>query len=462
MHYHIVGIAGAGMSAIANILLDQGHTVSGSDLTANRLTRALQARGVTFHVGHDPAYVQGADALVVTAAARPDHPEVVAAHTAGIPIRNRADLWRDWSQGRRVIAVAGTHGKTTTTAMIALILSHAGIAPGFLIGSESPDLGTNARWGEPAAPLVIEADEYAHAFLALTPAIAVITNVEWDHPDIFTTEAAYYAAFNQFAAQTHAAILVCGDAGTGTQQLALRDLAVRHLTYGLAESNDYRAVPAGDDGWQVVRRGSSMVGGRFSLAVPGHHNVCNALAAIAVADWLGIDMHIATTALQAFRGTARRFEIKGEVAGVTVIDDYAHHPTEVRATLAAARERYGARRIVVYVQPHTYSRTRALFDQWPGAFVDADSVLIGAIYGARETAWPGDDLAQQLTRQIAAAGAQRTNPQHVAYVGSVAEATTAALALVQPGDVLLTLGAGDGDRVGMGVLEHLQSQTSGW
>lgn len=465
MHYHIIGIAGAGMSAIANILLDQGHRVSGSDLSANQLTAALAARGATTHVGHDPAYIAGADALVATSAVKGEHPELVAARARGIPILKRADLWRDWSQQRAVIAIAGTHGKTTTTAMIALILTHAGLNPGFLIGSASSDLGTNARWGAPAAPLVIEADEYDRAFLALTPSIAVITNMEWDHPDIYPTEAEYYAAFEQFAAQTSAVILRCGDSGTGTQRLTRADTHAQLLAYGLEEANDYRAVFVGDaqptttDGrvWSVISDRWSAVGGQFALSVPGLHNVCNALAAIGVAGRLGLDMRVVAEALRSFRGTARRFELKGEAGGVTVIDDYAHHPTEVRATLAAARARYNPRRIVAYVQPHTYSRTRALFDDWPEAFTNADVVLVGDIYGAREVG-PEDDprgnLAQQLTAGIRAAQARGPMPPPVFYVGSVAEATTAALALLQPGDVFLTLGAGDGYRVGEEVLER--------
>lgn len=440
MHYHIVGIAGAGMSAIAHILLDQGHTVSGSDLSANQATALLSGRGARVYQGHDPGYVAGADVLLTTSAARADHPELLAAQAQGIPLRKRADLWRDWSQQRAVIAVAGTHGKTTTTAMIALVLMRAGFDPGFLIGADVPDLGVSARWGDPAAPLLIEADEYDRTFLALRPRIAVITNIEWDHPDIYPTATDYFAAFAQFAAQTSEVMLL----GEGC---ALGDIPVRRSTYGLAEGSDYRAVLLE----QTPLTRFSVGAAQFTLQVPGLHNVHNALAAVAVADQLGVATPLLAAALHDFRGTGRRFELKGSSAGITVVDDYAHHPTEVRATLAAARQwvlRSGSGasgRVVAYLQPHTFSRTMALFDLWPHAFADADLVLVGDIYAAREQ---GDAaaLAQRLTAHIAA-----VHPA-VQYVGNVAAAVQATLKLLQPGDLLLTLGAGDGYRVGEAVL----------
>ncbi len=467
MRYHIVGIAGAGMSAIANILLDQGHHISGSDRQPNQVTSALARRGATLYVGHDPAYIQGTDAVIVTSAVRGNHPEVDAAHAAGIPVLKRVDVWRDWSQRRAVIAIAGTHGKTTTTAMIAFVLSQAGLQPGFLVGSHVPDLGTNARWGDPAAPLIIEADEYDYTFLSLSPQIAVITNAEWDHPDVYSTEDAYYAAFNQFIAQVQTTVLVCGDVGSGSERLAWQVLSGQRLTYGLEATNDYQAILAhAGRSWSVYRHApdrrhpipATPVVQSCELTLPGLHNVRNALAALSVADILGIDSASAASALGVFRGTARRFEHKGEVAGITVIDDYAHHPTEVRATLAAARMWYGSRRLVVYLQPHTYSRTHTLLDQWTEAFHAADLVLIGDIYGARETlatAAAHTNLARHLAERVAAAHAQATRPARVVYAGSVPEATRLAQTLLEPGDVFLTLGAGDGDQVGMTILETL-------
>lgn len=456
MRYHIVGIAGAGMSAIAHLLLDQGHTVSGSDLLANRMTESLQARGALTHVGHSAALVKGADALLATAAVKPDHPEVAAARAAGIPLIRRKELWREWSQQREIIAVAGSHGKTTTTAMVALLLSRAGSDPGYLVGSESFDLGGNARWGNPAAPLVIEADEYDRAFLALTPALALITNIDWDHPDIYPTSGDYLAAFGQFVAQTRQVVLVCGDGLAGEVREALATSTACLTTYGLDETNDYRALPLapceGDLSDSVpfaIRRRNQMLAGRYQVALPGAHNVCNGLAALAVADILGIEVGSVGPALRTFQGTARRLELKGETGGVLVVDDYAHHPTEVRATLAAVRARYAGRRVVAYVQPHTYSRTRALLEQWEGAFEQADVVLVGAIYAAREAPPPEmtpAELAAQVVGQIA------RSHSDVAYVGPVDAAIEAARARLQPGDVLLTLGAGDSCRVGEALL----------
>lgn len=466
MRYHIVGIAGAGMSAIANLLLDQGHAVGGSDPAANRQTAALAARGATVFQGHSPAHVAGADAVLATAAVRPDHVELAAARVAGIPVLGRADLWRQWSRERRVVAVAGTHGKTTTSAMVAVALRAAGLDAGYLVGAEVPDLGGNAAWGDPAAPLVIEADEYDRAFLALAPDVAVITNVEWDHPDIYPTAEEYHAAFRQFAAAASSPrrVVLCGD-DEGAMALGPAEATLYGIEERLATDPvscrlaplDWTAsgvTPTASGGvyfdvWRYSRR--RMAQGRAGsqeLAVPGAHNVRNALAALAVAELLGADLHLASKALVRFRGTARRFELKGEAGGVTVIDDYAHHPTEARATLAAARARYPGRRIVAYLQPHTFSRTAALLDDWPAALAGADLVLVGDVYAAREQGdAPG--LARELAGRIAATGVEAR------AVGAVDAAAAALIAEARPGDVALTLGAGDGDRAGLALLEHL-------
>ncbi|MEI8164823.1 MAG: UDP-N-acetylmuramate--L-alanine ligase [Chloroflexales bacterium] len=462
MHYHIVGIAGAGMSAIAGLLLDQGHTVSGSDVAANRLTVALAARGATVYQGHSPAYLAGAEALVSSAAVKRDHVELEAARTAGLPRIGRADLWRQWSRERPVLAVAGTHGKTTTSAMIAVALRAAGVAAGYLIGAEVPDLGGNAAWGDPAAPLVIEADEYDRVFLALTPTVAVITNVEWDHPDIYPSTEAYQAAFRQFAASVSSPgrLVLCGD-DTGAMALGMPEATLYGIEERLASDPvSCRLAPfdwtasgvttdtAGTtfDLWHYNRR--RMAQQRIAsqaLRLPGAHNVRNALAALAVVALVGADLELAAAALARFTGTARRFELKGEAGGVTVIDDYAHHPTEVRATLAAARSRYVGRRLVVYLQPHTFSRTEALLDAWADACGDADLLLVGDVYAAREQ---GDahGMALALADRIASTGV------HVRAVGTVTAAAAALMAEVRPGDVVLTLGAGDGDRIGVALL----------
>ncbi len=468
MHYHIIGIAGSGMSAIAAILLDQGHSVSGSDLNSNRLTAALAARGATIYQGHASAHVAGADAVLVTAAARPDHLELVAARDAGIPVLSRADLWREWSRQRPVVAVAGTHGKTTTSAMIAVALRGAGVEAGYLIGAEAPDLGGNAAWGRPDAPLVIEADEYERVFLALHPAVAVITNVEWDHPDIYPSAEEYAATFARFAALAPSPdrVVLCGD-DPGALALGLAEATLYGIEESLATDPvscrlapfDWSAsgvAPTADGGvrfdlWRYNRqRFAEQRPGGLSLRLPGRHNVRNALAALAVCALLQAPLDAAVRALAAFRGTARRFEIKGEAAGVTVVDDYAHHPTEARATLDAARARFPGRRLVLYLQPHTFSRTTALLDVWPAACGAADLVRVGDVYAAREQ---GDApaLARALAERVAALGLDAR------YAGGVEAAARLLAAEVRPRDVVLTLGAGDGDRVGVLLLEHLRA-----
>ncbi|MGC8801559.1 MAG: UDP-N-acetylmuramate--L-alanine ligase [Chloroflexus sp.] len=466
-HYHIVGIAGAGMSAIAHLLLDQGHTVSGSDLTTNRATTALAARGVRIWQGHDPAYVCGADAVLATAAIRGEHPELTAAAALGIPRLSRADLWQAWSAQRPVIAVAGTHGKTTTSAMTALALRGGGVACGFLIGADVPALGGSAQWGDPTAPLVIEADEYDRVFLALTPAMAIVTNVEWDHPDIYPTAADYSAAFAEFAGQVRdrRRLLLCAD-DPGAVALDVDGQARR---YGIDEqlTCDPVSCRLAPLDWTASRVTVTAEGQQFdlwyydrqtfarrfalmvTLAVPGIHNVRNATAALAAAAIWGADLQAAGTALATYRGSSRRFEVYGEVAGVTVIDDYAHHPTEVQAIIAAAQQRYPGRRVVVYIQPHTFSRTRSLWEQWPEACHAAAIVLIGDVYPAREQGDPAV-LATELVAYLVSRGV-------VAYYGGgIATAAERLVALVQPGDVVLTLGAGDSDRVAAMVIAQLQ------
>jgi UDP-N-acetylmuramate--alanine ligase len=455
MHYHIVGIAGAGMSAVATMLLDQGHTVSGSDLQENTLTAALMARGALINRGHDPSFVTGADALIATSAVHPDHPELVAARMCGIPLLKRPDVWKSWSQERSIIAVAGTHGKTTTTAMISFVCIHAGLEVGFLIGSEVPQLGTNARWGNPLAPLIIEADEYDYAFLGLQPDIAVITTIEWDHPDIFPSETTYMAAFAQFIQKVNNVVLLSEQIPFAMENISGGPHVVH---YGFETQNEYRAIASEDqpETWNVATPSSSC-SAMLKLAIPGRHNVRNALATLSVVDLLGLNIEDAAQNLAHFQGTARRFEFKGERDGVLVIDDYAHHPTEVAATLSAARSRYPESRIVAYVQPHTFSRTEALIEQWATAMNDADMVFIGDVYASREAGRiassdvphldPREELARELVKKIGKVH------RYVFYAGTIEEAIASLVIVLRSGDVLITMGAGDGFRVGEGILQ---------
>lgn len=467
MHYHVIGIGGAGMSAIAHLLLDRGDTVSGSDANHSAAWHALQARGVRITLGHDAANVTGADVVLTTSAVRAPNPELDAAQVHGIPVRKRHDLWQQWSHERRIIAVAGTHGKTTTSALIAHALRSAGFNPGYLIGAEVPDLPVLATWGDPHDPLIIEADEYDRTFLALSPDITVITNVEWDHVDIYPDYADYTAAFAQFAQQTpHAErVLVCGDdagvrasvtrAGVrwyGIDQDIARDpvACARNPLDWAASAVHYDAPMQCFQAWSYDRKRFAMrLHQSLQIQLAGLHNVNNALAAYAACILAGADPQRVAQALVSFRGAHRRFEYKGTSAGVTVIDDYGHHPTEVKAVLAAARIRFASQRLIAYVQPHTYSRTLSLAREWANAFGDADVVCIGDIYASREQPLPGID-AHWLAQHIA-------HPQ-VAATGNVHQSVAWLCAHVQAGDVVITLSAGDGTAVGPALLAQLEAR----
>lgn len=454
MHYHVIGIAGAGMSAIAHILLDQGHTVSGCDRQSNALTAELAARGVAVYTGHDPAHLDGVDVVAISSALAADTPELQAARERDIPLLKRADLWHEWSAAKPTLAVAGTHGKTTTTAMCAWVLQELGYDPAYIVpaGGPVPGLARFARWG--SGPFVIEADEYDRLFLGLTPAVAVITSVDWDHVDVYATREQVEDAFAQFARQIRRGLVACvDDAGVRRLRQDGRLAGAPIAEYGLHPNHGWHAanivVQADRSVFDVQYAGQQRL--QASLGVPGRHNVQNALGAAAgVFELLGDDVEPAAIweALGRFQGAARRFELKGEAGGVLVVDDYAHNPAKVRAALQAARERYPQRRVVAYFQPHTFSRTRALVDDFAASFGDAEVLLIGDIYPSRERAadFPGVD-AWYLTQRILDTGAIAS--------GDLAASAQALLRLLQPGDVLITLGAGDGYLVGEQVLAEL-------
>ncbi len=458
---HIIGIGGAGMSPLARILLAMGKAVSGSDLRLSPVTASLSALGAHIYEGHSPEHVGAADLVVITSAAKEDNPEIQAARQRGIPVVIGSDLLGGLMDERQGIAVAGTHGKTTTTAMIALILERAGLDPTIVVGGEMRDLALSGKLGR-GPHLVAEADEYDERFLQLRPAIAVVTNVEADHLDFYGNMQNLRFAFRRFVERIQPGgwLVACGD-DAGARELGetrtlaslggLRDLAgVRgsSLLYGLEGDADWRASDLAHNGeggydFMVSWRGETV--GSFRTIIPGRHNVQNALAAIAVARLVGIEMQSVRATLSDFHGAGRRFELKGEADGVTVIDDYAHHPTEIRATLAAARERYPGRRIVAVHQPHTFSRLRNLLPQFAACFGDADVVLICDIYPARET----DSLGVHSQDLVAA-----MDHPGVRYAGDLAEAAAELQRLVCPGDVVLTLGAGPVNGVGEKLLER--------
>lgn len=450
---HFIGIGGAGLSAIARVLLEQGAVVSGSDWERSPAAEALARDGARVFTGHRAENITGADLVVISSAVLPSNVEVLEAREADIPVLKRPELLRQMMDGQFGVAVAGTHGKTTTTAMIASVLLEAGRDPTFIVGGVIAGLETNARAGG-SDLFVIEADEYDRTFLSLEPTVAVITNVEHDHPDCYPTFADIQIAFAEFAALVprDGLLAVCWDnpaaRALGEQR---RDAGAQATFFGLGPGAEWRAEEirpnfAGGVDFLATRQGQVL--GLVRLRLPGAHNASNAMAALAVADFLGVPFRVARATLTNFRGVGRRFEIKGEVGGVTVVDDYAHHPTEIRATLQAARERFPQRRLWAVWQPHTFSRTQALLVEFAEAFGMADHVVVLPIYASREV----DTLGVRSADVTAA----MRHPD-VRCAGSLDEALVWLGTEVRPGDVVLTLGAGDGYRVGEWLIEVLRN-----
>jgi len=451
-HVHLVGIGGTGLSAIATLLLEGGVAVSGSDAQASAMTEHLQALGARVFIGHQAANIAGANVVVISSAVAADNPEVLAAQAAGIPVQKRAEFLGDLMIGTTGVCVAGTHGKSTTTALIAHLLLSAGRDPSFIVGAVLTDLGTNARFGH-GPEFVIESDEYDGMFLGLKPKVAVVTNVEHDHPDCYPTVEDYTTAFTKFVNLVPAdGLLIISRDDKGAKEIgeAAASQGKHVLWYGLKNGVEWKAENVQANGFGgsdfVVTR-SGVTVGLVRIRLAGLHNVSNSLAALAVAEFLGVDFNSARNSLLEFQGIGRRFEVKGEASGVTVIDDYAHHPTEILATLAAAKRRYEGHTVWAMFQPHTYSRTRALLNEFAGAFGDADHVLVTDIYRSREL--PDETVsAKQLVSLM-------THPD-ARYVPALPDAVKALLAEVKSGDVLITLGAGVGNIVGEKVLEGLR------
>jgi len=465
-------VCGSGLSALALILQESGIQVSGSDRQASPLLHRLEAAGIEVTVGHRAENVTGAELVVRSSAVLDDNLEVRAARAAGIPVLKRSDFLRTFFaehiiRERRTIAVAGTHGKTTTTAMIATVLAALGQDPSYIIGGVPSNLGSNAHAGQ-GAHFVIEADEYDRMFLGLNPWIAVVTYVEHDHPDCYPTPQDFFETFRAFVGriQPGGVLLACADEPGAARLLSQSHLVeVRRLDYGLLKPGkaervpDYNArgmAPNAQGGFSFDAYHGEKRLAEVLLQVPGVHNVRNALAALAVADLLNLPMQDAANALAGFQGAGRRFELRGEINGVSVIDDYAHHPTEILATLAAARARFPQRRIWAVWQPHTYSRTRSLMDRFAQSFQDADAVLVTEIYAAREAPPPDGFSGRVVAGEIAAA-----RPGRLAlYAASLVEARDLLLAHLEPGDVVLVLSAGDADRISAELLERLRGGSS--
>jgi UDP-N-acetylmuramate--alanine ligase len=459
---HFIGIGGSGLSAIARLLLERGDTVTGSDRVLSPFAVDLQKAGATVYIGHHPRYVTGADWVVRSSAVPDDNPEVQAALMANIPVYKRADFLGQLMADKTGIAVAGTHGKTTTTAMIAWVLSELKRNPSFIIGSGMKNLGVNARAGK-GNVFVIEADEYDRMFLGLKPRIEIVTNLEHDHPDCYPTFEDMLAAFESFVDLLPAdgTLIVCAD-DKGTAPLITRARKAGKAVVGYALQSDMtinspnwiqaRGLKPNSLGGFSFNVASNLSGGLSSvsidLQVPGEHNVRNALAALAVVELLGLSTQKAAKALANFSGTGRRFELRGEAKGVMIIDDYAHHPTEIIATLAAARTRYPGRRIVAVWQPHTYSRTQTLFADFSRAFKDADEVIVSDVYASREA--KQDFTSAEVVSAMPHASAR--------YIATLQEISQYLIDHLQSGDVLLVLSAGDADQVSADVLAGLQKR----
>jgi UDP-N-acetylmuramate--alanine ligase len=450
-HYHFIGIGGVGLSPIARVLLERGHQVSGSDLIMSPAAQELREMGVMVSIGHDAANINNADVIIRSSAIPDTNAEVAAGNAAGIPVIKRVDFLVELTAGKKVIAVAGTHGKTTTTAMIAWCLSQIGLDPSYVIGGISKNLGSNAHAGT-GDYFVIEADEYDGMFLGLRPDVLIVTIVEHDHPDCYPTPEFYFEAFRKLTGLVKPGGLLIADSDqSGVRRLLEASTGdIRKITYGTGDTADYRIeniTHSSGCGVCFNLRSSSIDPDslglqNITLPIPGNHNAHNAAAVLVVAHQLGFPLEKAVSALQKYSGTGRRYDVQGIANGITVIDDYAHHPTEIRATLSAARCQYPDRQIWVVWQPHTYSRTQELINDFKDAFSDCDHVIVTEIYASREK------KQNYSSREV-------VKLMHHPDARQIAELKDVSAYLIDhlmPGDVLLVLSAGDADQISKDVI----------
>ncbi|HJS18112.1 MAG TPA: UDP-N-acetylmuramate--L-alanine ligase [Anaerolineales bacterium] len=461
-HVHFIGIGGSGLSAIARLLLESGYTVSGSDRVMTPFADEIRKAGATVYIGHHARNLKGANWVVRSSAITEDNPEFEAAERAGIPVYKRADFLGELMADKTGIAIAGTHGKTTTTAMTAWTLSELGRDPSFIVGGVIHNLGVNARAGK-GSIFVIEADEYDNMFLGLKPQIEIITSLEHDHPDFFPTYAAMVESFRNFVdlLPVDGTLIACvEDNGAAEMIIYARKTGRNVIGYGLQADTTINSplwvtarqvkpnLRGGFDFVASSNLGSSDLDVKVSLQVPGRHNLRNALAVLAIMDVLGLSRVKAAQALSEFTGTGRRFELRGEEDGICVFDDYAHHPTEIMATLEGARARYPDRRIWAVWQPHTYSRTKTMFVEFARAFKDADQVIVTEVYAARE---PKEEFT---SAEIVSAMPNLS----ARYIETLAEVTDYLLQHLEPGDVVFVLSAGDADQISTDVVKGLQER----
>ncbi len=462
-HAHFIGVGGIGMSGLAEILRTMAFDVSGSDLKPNDITRRLETMGVRIDVGHRAENVKGADVVVYSSAIRPDNPEIMRARALEIPIISRADMLAELMRVKYAVAIAGSHGKTTTTSLVATVLRAAGLDPTVVVGGKVNALGSNARLG--AGDLfVAEADESDGSFLRLTPTIAVITNIDAEHLDHYGTHERVKDAFVAFANRIpfYGLSILCLD--HPHVQAILPRIERRHVTYGVSRQADYRVARQEFHGFETrftaYRKADKL--GEFTVRMPGAHNVLNAMAVIATADELEIPLDVTRDAIAGFHGVQRRFTVVGQpalerdgVAGdVIVIDDYGHHPAEVEATLEAAQRGFD-RRVVVAFQPHRFSRTQALFEEFTRAFNKADVLVLTEVYPAGEKPIAG------ATGEALAAAIRAHGHHAVDYVADKGDVARHLLSLVRPGDIVIALGAGDINASAREVVRALEARKEG-
>ena len=452
---HFVGIGGIGMSGVAEVLLNLGYGISGSDLRHSAVTQRLATLGATIFEGHAAANVPGADVVVTSSAIAVENPEVVEARRLHVPVIQRAEMLAELMRLKYGIAFAGMHGKTTTTSMVAAVLAAGGLDPTVVVGGRVGAMGSNARLGK-SQYLVAEADESDRSFLKLSPILSVVTNIDREHMDCYRDMRDVRRTFLEFMERVPFYGVVVGCNDDPVLRRLLPRVHRRVTTYGTARDSDFliqrvEPLPASQNGplirFRVRYKDTDL--GEFTLHVPGMHNVLNATAAIAVGTALDISADQIRGALDTFRAVDRRFQFKGSASGVKVIDDYGHHPTEIRATLAAARQ-CGFRRMHVIFQPHRFTRTRDLMDEFANAFADADTICLVDIYPASEKPIEGI-TAEALAGRIRDAGKDK-----VAYAASFAEAVSAVAAVARPGDMVLTLGAGSVSQLGPMILKALE------
>jgi UDP-N-acetylmuramate--alanine ligase len=455
---HFVGIGGIGMSGIAELLLNLGYKVSGSDVKTSPVTQRLASLGAQIFEGHQEQNAADAEVVVISSAISPANPEVLEARRQHIPVIRRAEMLAELMRLKYGIAIAGMHGKTTTTSMVAAVLAAGGLDPTVVVGGRVDAMGSNARLGK-SQYLVAEADESDRSFLNLSPILSVVTNIDREHMDCYRNMGDVKRTFIQFMdlVPFYGMIVACND--DPVLRRLLPDVQRRTVTYGTRRGSDFRITLGESDRkpgdtsplsrFQVRFEEREL--GEFTLHVPGVHNVLNATAAIAVGLGLEVPVEQIRSALDNFRGVDRRFQLKGKVAGVTVVDDYGHHPTEIKATLAAARQ-CGFRKMHVIFQPHRYSRTEALMEEFASAFGEADAVSVLDVYAASEApieGATGEALAERIRQQ---------GGKNASYQSSFADAAEAAVAGAEEGDIILTLGAGSVSQLGPVILERLRAK----